>query len=117
MSTETGRQGEDLASAILQKAGYKIIDKNYRSRFGEIDIIAEIKKVYVFVEVKYRKDMGFGLPQEVVTKVKLNKIRKTAELYLYENKLAPDWRIDVITINPVTKDFELFDNVFTLGMA
>lgn len=114
MSKEVGDEGEVLACQILRNKGYKILERNYRSRFGEIDIIAEIGKVIVMVEVKHRKDMGYGLPQEAVTISKLRKIKKTAEFYLFEKDLNPDWRIDVISINPETKDIEVFENVFCL---
>jgi putative endonuclease len=117
MSRKTGQEGEDLAAEYLKRFGYKILERNYRTKFGEIDIIAKCRKIYVFVEVKYRQDLGFGLPQEAVSTHKLEKIRKTAEIYLYEKRLTPDWRIDVLTIEPGTKNCQIFENVYTLGLG
>jgi len=62
----TGREGEDRAAGALKKQGYKIVSKNYRSPFGEIDIIAEDKDCLVFIEVKGRKECNFGTSLEAI---------------------------------------------------
>ena len=116
MSSLIGKEGEDLAVKILESKGYRILERNYRTKFGEIDIIAKDKKSLVFTEVKYHKNMGYGLPQETVTDEKLHKIQKTAEMYLFEHSICGDWRIDVVAIDPETKKHEIFENVFTLGL-
>jgi putative endonuclease len=114
MSRKEGHKGEDLACEILERDGYQILARNYRSRFGEIDIVARKTKTICFVEVKYKQNQGFGLPQEAVTKKKLDKIFKTAKFYLYENDFSDnqDWQIDVLAINKNTSDYDFFENVY-----
>ncbi|MDP1710037.1 MAG: YraN family protein [bacterium] len=94
-----GKRGEQIASELLIGNGYKIIDKNFSGRFGEIDIIAIDGQTLVFVEVKTRKNRRFGLPQEAVTRSKLGKIKKTAEYYsLLHPELPKKLRIDVVAL-------------------
>jgi len=81
----------------LQK-GYKILERNFRNRGGEIDIIAKDKDYFCFIEVKYRTTNEFGSPLEAVDFRKQNQIRKVALYYLMKNKLS-EWtpcRFDVI---------------------
>lgn len=95
----TGSYGEKLAVEFLESAGYEIIDKNYHFGHGEIDIVAKEKDVIVFVEVKYRKNLEYGLPEYAITKGKQNQIKKIAEAYLSEHEIKDqDCRIDVIAI-------------------
>ncbi len=99
-----GKFGETLAENYLKKNGYKIIEKNFRTKYGEIDIIAEKGNYIIFVEVKYRKNPEFGKAEEAVSPVKIGKIKKTAEFYLnnfYNKAKIP--RIDVIAINSFKK--------------
>jgi len=118
MSKEIGDAGEDLACQILEEKGYKILERNYRSRFGEIDIIAELGKVVVMVEVKYKEDQGYGLPQEAVTKQKLRKITRTAQIYLRDKELLNlDWRVDVLAIESPSQKYQLLENVYTEGLS
>ena len=77
-----GEQGEALAVRCLKKAGYKIIETNYRTRLGEIDIIARDKDTIVFVEVKSRRSVHFGNPKQAVTLQKQKKISMVALCYL-----------------------------------
>ncbi len=94
-----GQQGEEIAANYLQQQGYQILDRNYHSRFGEVDLVAEKDDVVVFVEVKARTSVSFGLPEESVTAEKLAKIYDTAILWLQEHPEQPDdWRVDVIAI-------------------
>lgn len=94
-----GDRGEDIATDFLNSKNYEIIDRNYRFGHGEIDIIAKDKEVLVFIEVKTRKNLEFGRPELAVTKNKQRQIRKIAEMYLVENKIADvDCRIDVVAI-------------------
>ena len=94
-----GDTGEELAKKYLKDQGYEIIDSNFRTRFGEIDIIARDGDVWVFCEVKARHHLKFGLPEESVTFRKQNKIIRMALYYLKEKKLKEiSWRIDVISI-------------------
>ncbi len=103
---EIGKLGEDLACKYLEKNGYKIIERNkHFSRFCEIDIIAQIKRTLVFVEVKTRRTNNFGTPFEAITRTKLNHIRQGALSYLSENKTTfLNFRIDVIGITLEPKE-------------
>ena len=93
-----GRWGEALAAEHLRRAGYQILAANWRSRFGEIDLIAADQNYLCFVEVKLRKSAAFGGAGEFVDRRKQNKLRLTAELYLicHQTRLQP--RFDVIEI-------------------
>lgn len=77
-----GNKGEDLACQYLKKEGYKILERNYRIRGGEIDIVAKDKNYLVFVEVKTRYTLDFGLPVEAMTPWKIKYLLKTAKFYL-----------------------------------
>lgn len=94
-----GDLGEEYAVKLLQKKGYKIIDKNFRSKFGEIDIIAKEGDTLVFVEVKTRWSKKYGKPEEAVTPSKIVKIKKTADYYCLTHSTLPKrMRIDVVAI-------------------
>ncbi|MGD9901392.1 MAG: YraN family protein [Spirochaetales bacterium] len=95
----TGTKGEILATEYLKKQKYKIIETNYTTKLGEIDIIAKDDDTLVFVEVKTRSTKAFGLPREAVTPYKQHKIRLLATQYLKANKLLQEkCRFDVIEI-------------------
>lgn len=94
-----GRYGEDLACEHLRSKGYNIIVRNYRIKLGEIDIIAGIAGVLVFVEVKTRKSLSYGYGLESITWKKQQTIKRIAEYYynsLHDKNLQA--RIDVIDI-------------------
>ncbi len=98
-SSVQGKLAEDFAVKLLKGKGYEIIDRNFRSKFGEIDIIALKDGYLVFVEVKARWSMKFGKPEEAVTSSKLWKIGKTGEYYsLLHPNLPGKLRIDVVAI-------------------
>lgn len=99
MNQQLGKAGEDLAVKYLRGKGYKIQERNYRTAYGEIDIICEHSGGLVFVEVKTRRSHKFGLPQEAVTAAKINHLKKAAYLYL-ESRSKPFKfiRFDVIAI-------------------
>ena len=100
----TGAAGERIASGFLKKLGYRILESNFRTPFGEIDIVARLGRVIVFVEVKSRITSSFGPPYLSVTKSKERHIVKNALFYLKRLKiLNVDWRIDIISIK---LDFE-----------
>lgn len=99
ISNPLARKGEDLASEYLRKRGYKIIERNFRKDYGEIDIIAIFKDILVFVEVKTRASNNFGTPFESITHWKLNTLLKTAQFYKLKNPKLPDaLRIDAISV-------------------
>ena len=94
-----GNAGENLATEYLQKQGYTILEKNFNCKQGEIDIIAKDKNEIVFIEVKSRSNIVFGLPSEAVTKQKMKHILKTARYFLYKNKMINEYiRFDVVEI-------------------
>lgn len=94
-----GKFGEDVAVKYLKQNGYKILDRNFNCKRGELDIVALQKKQIVFIEIKARTNIEYGLPKEAVTKKKLEHIYKTAEYYLYTRNLEKeDTRIDVIEV-------------------
>ena len=94
----SGAWGEALAAAYLQKKRYKVIATNYRSRFGEIDLIVKDKKFLVFVEVKLRKSGAFAKAYEYVDRRKQDRIRVTASIYLDANPTQLQPRFDVIEV-------------------
>lgn len=98
-TSKLGKIAEDYAEKLLSKKGYKILDRNFHSRFGEIDIIAQDDKTLVFVEVKARWNDKYGKPEESVTPGKLWKIEQTGQYYSILNPSLPKkMRIDVVAI-------------------
>lgn len=96
---DIGNLGEDLASEYLEEQGYKIIERNFRCKLGEVDIIAMDAEEIVFVEVKTRKVLVYGQPKDAVNKIKQKHIYKAAEYYLLINNCLDAYtRIDVIEI-------------------
>ena len=93
-----GREGEELATAFLRQKGYTILEQNYKTKFGEIDIIAKDSDVFVFVEVKTRADTTFGYPFEAVNLRKRDKIRKVALRFMKTQKKELPSRFDVMSI-------------------
>ncbi len=99
---EIGAAMEEATAAFLVKQGYTILERNYRIKTGEIDIIAKDGDEIVFIEVKFRKDYKMGTPFEAVDARKQERIRRTALYYMRENSISPDARIrfDVAGIIP-----------------
>jgi len=98
---ETGRLGEEAAAAFLLANGYRILDRNFRCKGGEVDIIARAPEdgCLVFAEVKARSGMGYGLPQQAVNAFKQRQISKAALTWLAKNRLHDrDGRFDVIAV-------------------
>lgn len=100
MSTVTaGKLGEDTAVKLLLKKGYRVLARNFRSKLGEIDIVAQDGKTLVFVEVKTRWSDKFGYPQESVTRRKLASIARTGGYFKLLHPQTPDsLRIDVVAL-------------------
>lgn len=96
---QLGQAGEDLAVAALKKQGYKILERNYRTPRGEIDLIARQRGVLVFVEVKTRRSAAFGEPQEAVSPAKQARLTRLAGYYLNQKGLGQvKARFDVVAI-------------------
>lgn len=96
---EIGKLGEDLATKYLEQQGYKVIERNFECRQGEIDIIAIDKNELVFIEVKTRTNLKYGKPVEAVNQNKQKHLTKAVRYYLYSRHLENEFvRIDVIEI-------------------
>ena len=96
---EIGKLGEKLALRHLKKRGYRILDRNFRCRRGEIDIVATQKDYLVFVEVRTKTTAAFGTPEESITQTKKDHLIAAALTYISEHqKLPPLWRIDVVAV-------------------
>lgn len=95
---QCGNYGEELAARFLKSRGYEIAARNYRSRYGELDIVAENEKYIAFVEVKTRSMSSYGLPREAVDIHKQRKIIKTAYAYLAQFNSDKQPRFDVIEV-------------------
>ena len=111
-----GKLGEELAVKFLRKQKYKIIERNFRSRSGEIDIIGEDKDTLVFIEVKIRLSKQFGLPEEAITPLKLRSLKKTVDYYcVTHNVLSEPLRIDlvgiILTQDGLIEEIKLIKNI------
>ena len=111
-----GQQGEDRAAKYLVKQGYKILERNYRTRAGEIDLIALDRGEVVFVEVKTRTSNAFGAPELAVTPQKQQRMIKAALGYIKYKKLHQvPCRFDVVAISAAKEqEVELIRNAFEL---
>ena len=98
--TELGRHGERIAAAYLARAGLRVLDRNWRCREGELDLVARDGDALVFCEVKTRKGTGFGHPAEAVTAAKRRRLRQLAAAWLVaHDEHAPDLRFDVVGVH------------------
>ena len=96
---EKGMQGQQAAENFLREKSYNIIDRNYRIKTGEIDLIASFEGYIIFLEVKFRKGLTHGYPREAVTYAKQQKIQRTALHYITARGLAEqDFRFDVVEV-------------------
>lgn len=98
-NVKTGMLGQNEAERYLTNKAYRIIEKNYRAKTGEIDLIARDGDYIVFIEVKYRNNLQFGLPREAVNAQKQRRIRRTAQHYITVHQIHnQDFRFDVMDI-------------------
>ena len=95
---EVGTRQESRAAEYLESLGYHILERNFRCRFGEIDLIAWDGDILCFVEVKTRTNLQMGLPREYVTPAKQRRIKKTALFYLAAHDLDCPARFDVAEV-------------------
>ena len=96
---DVGILGEKLARDFLKKRGYRICETNYRCPEGEIDIVARHKDSLVFIEVRTKKSLRFGSPEESITLTKMERLRALAAHYQQtHNNVPPSWRIDVVAV-------------------
>lgn len=113
-----GKSGEETAVSFLKSRGYKILKRNYKTKLGEIDIIAKDGDTWVFVEVKTRHTDKAGLPFEALSTLKQRQISKAALAYLKENNLLDQKaRFDAVSIIQAAQDkprIDLLKNAFEL---
>lgn len=115
-TTSIGNSGEDLACKFLKKNGYRILERNYRIRGGEIDIVAKDGDTPVFIEVKTRYSHDFGLPKESMTPWKIKALLKTARFYVQKIGWGDkEYRLDFIGVdfadNPENPKIEMIKNI------
>jgi putative endonuclease len=111
-----GAAGEDTAAAWYRAAGYEVLDRNWRCREGELDLVVARPGVVVFCEVKTRRGDAFGVPAEAVTRIKQLRIRRLAILWLTERgERAPTVRFDVASVRKEpgrVPDIDVLEGVF-----
>jgi putative endonuclease len=94
-----GNMGENLAAVFLRDKGYQLLDRNYHTRFGELDLVMLENEMVVFVEVKTRTSKKFGSPEDSINSSKMEHLQNAGLLWLQEHPKSPDdWRIDVVSI-------------------
>ena len=111
-----GSEGERAAAEFLEARGYRILERNYRTRLGEIDLVAEEGRTLVFVEVKVRRNDRFGGPAAAITSAKQARIARLAQQYVISRRLGErPCRFDVVLIwgdDPKTRRIELLPGAF-----
>jgi len=95
---QTGKRGEELAADYLRGKGFRILEKNWRHRYLEVDLICLDGDRLVIVEVKTRADLRHGLPEEAVTRKKERHLLQAAETYLELKNLQNETRFDIVSI-------------------
>lgn len=110
-----GKEKEESALCYLSERGYKILEQNFYTSYGEIDLIGKEGSYLVFIEVKYRRTSKNGMPEAAVTIPKQKKIIKAARYYLYKKGLPEDTpvRFDVLSI--LGEEYRLIRNAFEIG--
>ncbi|TKH37433.1 YraN family protein [Paenibacillus polymyxa] len=94
-----GAMGEEAAALFLENLGYRILERNWRCRSGEIDLIAKQEHILVFIEVRSRSSSKYGTPAESVTARKITQVRQTAAVYLHMNGMGESpIRFDMISV-------------------
>jgi putative endonuclease len=97
-----GKKGEVMARKYLKEKGYRVLESNYQTRYGEIDLVCSQGKMLVFVEVKLKIGDRFGSPEEMIDKKKILQIQKTAQAFLLEkpslSRRFKSYRIDAVAI-------------------
>lgn len=96
---EIGKFGEKIAADFLLNKGFSLLDQNYHTRYGELDLITSISETIVFVEVKTRTSDAFGTPESSITDAKLERICNAALLWFQDHPdVRDDWRVDVVAV-------------------
>jgi putative endonuclease len=95
---ELGRKGEDMAVAYLEAKGHRILERNWSSACGEIDIISKHEGCIVFVEVKTRSSTAFGYPEDAVNERRMRRLTSVAIYYVKKNRITAPTRFDIIAL-------------------
>jgi len=97
-----GKEGEEIAAKLLSSKGYKILERNYHTRFGEIDLVVSKNDGLTFVEVKLKHGDNFGTPEEMIGNSKLSQVQRMAEFYLMDkpkmSEIYKEYSIDAVCI-------------------
>ncbi len=110
-----GKKGEEEAESYLRESGYLIVTKNYRKKFGEIDIIAKKEETLTFIEVRSKSDSSLGTPEESIDENKKKRIRRNAKAYVAFNKYYGACQIDMISVvfkKNGLKEIRHYKNIF-----
>ncbi len=114
-SRTIGRQGEDLAADFLKKSGYRVLERNYSCKLGEIDMIARDGETLVFIEVKARRSAAFGPAVDALTLTKQRRLHRLALYYLQRKKIKDQpMRFDVVAVDMSREEEEItiYKNAF-----
>lgn len=93
-----GKKGEKLAQDFLKSKGYRILEANYRSSIGELDIVAENKNRLAFVEVRTRSSAEYGTPEESITEIKKEKLVSLCMEYINTHDISREWHLDLVAV-------------------
>ncbi len=110
--SQRGRHAENIAAAFLQQQGLELVARNYRCRFGEIDLIARDGKTLVFVEVRMRSSNSFGGAAASITAAKRGKLTRAARHYLAGTTRMPACRFDALLVSGADRSVEWIKNAF-----
>jgi putative endonuclease len=107
-----GAQAEEAAAEFLTERGLRLLERNYRCRFGEIDLIMSQGRTIVFVEVRYRRTNSFGGAVESITGAKREKLLRAARHYMAAKKEFPACRFDAVLLSGDTHEMQWIENAF-----
>jgi putative endonuclease len=110
--SERGALAEEAAAELLTGRGFRLLERNYRCRFGEIDLIMSDGRRLVFVEVRYRRNKSFGRAGESITGAKREKLLRTARHCMASRKEFPACRFDALLLSGDTEELEWIENAF-----
>lgn len=115
----TGSAVEDAAASYLESIGYRVMERNYRARVGEIDIVAIDDGTLVFVEVRYRKASSLVSPEESLTRRKVRRLELTARRYLAERAIggSAPIRFDLCAVSDAGRSIRVLRNIVGFGQA
>ncbi len=115
MSTEAGKQAEAEAAEYLSRLGLAILDRNWRNRWCEIDIVAEQDGVIHFVEVKYRANNQYGSGFDYISEEKQHRLQRAAEMWMMSHRRYGDYQIDAVSVvgQPGQATIEYLSNAVT----